>query len=225
VQEKAPAIIVLLVLFGLCAAAGYWLARITEQPAERMTSTPDDTSDLSNQRRLILIQVDDLTAANPQLDVVWLVAVSMTDAPQLNFRIIYPGDKDAEVLSNFGISENRQPNPSFLPGVQQAFNLAETTQYILFDRTALQRLSIWIGTGDVPLEGRQPSEYAVFQKTLIPYGCEIARSNVEGLPQLDWAGLIGAGHLSMNFDMNEAGTILAFLRQHIKQITCDVPEN
>ncbi|HOD05902.1 MAG TPA: hypothetical protein PKH92_12735, partial [Anaerolineaceae bacterium] len=88
-QEKAPAIIVLLVLFGLCAAAGYGLARITEQPAETMISTPDDTPDLSNQRRLILIQVDDLTAANPQLDVVWLLAVSMTDAPQLNFRIIY----------------------------------------------------------------------------------------------------------------------------------------
>jgi len=218
VQGKAPAIIGLLVLFVLCMVIGYFFARFTDGSAPTNTSTLD----LTSQRRLVIIQVDDLTAAEPQLDVVWLLAVSFSSSPQLNFRIIYPAEKDGEILSHFGISANQQPDQDFLPGIQQTFNLAKISDYILFDRVALQTLSIWLGTGEVPLQGANPGDYAIFHKALIPYGCDNAQAITEKVPPLEWSKLIGAKHLRTSLSFNDLGLLWDALIKIIGQLKCEI---
>ncbi len=147
----------LLLIIGL--AAGIWLGynfanrKISELPFTP-TASPFPTN--KEQRSLIVVGVDQLSAPSPKLKGAWYIAY-LPDMPEINLVPLYPAirepyrSKNSELEKTFQISRSGELSPEFLTALKSVYGLA-AGEPVLFDDSALIGLINLLG--GVELNGR-----------------------------------------------------------------------
>lgn len=106
-----------------------------------------------NQRRLLMVNVDDRLASEPKLISAWVVIVTEGSPASLTFKAVYPSTSDNEIASalekSFSLDKDQKLAKSFLEHFS-SYNL-QLEGYIIADYTGLNRLKNAAGITNVEL--------------------------------------------------------------------------
>ena len=149
---KKPTLVFILLLFAACAVVGYLLASKTQLGSPDSTGAVDDAALLSSsQQNFLLVRVDDLSAANPQLIEAWMVLTLYSDPPQIMFVPIYPrydSGQDSTLTSAFALDSQGNLATKFTDKVASMFGVT-INGTILTDAAGMNAIAGWFGISDI----------------------------------------------------------------------------
>lgn len=141
---KKIAIFLILLVFAAFAYLGFQAAStlransaIDGMPANAATALA------STQQNVLLVHVDDLSAAKPKLISVWGVFVYYANNNQVMFIPLLPSYDSAvqnQMLTDFSLDKSRHISTRFISRLQQKFNI-KVTGVVMVDNAGLSILS------------------------------------------------------------------------------------
>lgn len=143
-MKKAGFFVVLIIVFGICGWLGFraaisGLGKVNEASGKTLPTE-------SSQKNILIVNVDEVGAAKPNLVSVWvLFAVSSDPSPSLTFLPVYNADgryPRAKYLANtFALAKNGRPVDDFQSEVLAYLNIARFDAYITLDTQAINVFS------------------------------------------------------------------------------------
>jgi hypothetical protein len=146
---RKPTLIFILLLFAACAVVGYLLASKSGLGSIGANTGQTDAaaSPNSNQQNFLLVRVDDLTAASPQLVEVWIVLTLYSDPPQVMFIPLYPSydtAKNATIASSFALDSQGNLAGKLTGKVASMYGV-NINGYIMTDTAGMNAIANWFG--------------------------------------------------------------------------------
>ncbi len=144
-MKKFFIILVLLVIFSICAIFGFSGARstlkaISDSPTAISSTVVPGTP--SAQHNLLVVRVDDLNSPSPVLLSSWIYFLTYSDPPTMVMKILYPGPQSDTLANSFSIDKNRHISSRFLKEIRK-LNFP-WDGYILLDNTGFEMINEWI---------------------------------------------------------------------------------
>lgn len=219
-------LILILVLFAACALLGFFLAEqasvLMDQPG---TSAPADvTSGSTFQQKVLLVVVDDLQTAQPQLVSAWAVIVTDTDPTNLTFKALFPGDNifARDLSSSFKLEEHKLA-PSFFRTLERL--KIEWGGYLIVDYAGLK--SIRDGGGGPQIElvsivPQTPNEIQMIllqQTRFITEFCDTRAP--EAVSTFSWSTLV-PDHAVVEMPANNLMVLMSQLLGTGKAVRCEI---
>jgi hypothetical protein len=150
---KKPTLILILFLFTACAIGGYLAASkinigsgTTGSGSQAMS-----TALAASQQNFLLVRVDDLSSASPQLVEAWVVFTAYSDPPQVMFMPLYPSydaSKNKTLASAFAMASNGQLTSRLQETVAKEYNFSLNGN-IVVDSTGMNGLAGWFGISGI----------------------------------------------------------------------------
>lgn len=145
-MKKLFVILILLILFIICAAMGFSGAKSAWQSISGVIATPVNPTANSVaagiQHNLVVIRVDDLQSHDPVLISTWILFTTFSDPPYLVMKILFPGSKITSLKNNFYLDPEGRLAPQFEEEIQK-LNFP-WDGYLLIDNQGIQKLSEWL---------------------------------------------------------------------------------
>lgn len=190
-----------ILIFILCAVVGYNIAKdanggIFIQPKSTLPV------DASEQHNYVIVQVDQLDAAQPRLVSVWFVSLFFPkeNAPTVTiaqlFSPISTGSRSRSLEKNFSLTPEGEPSPRFWRAVQ-GFKI-QWESYFVIDALSMQHILEWVnGPGDYPGSLNNLGD----TKAMMDKTCQsLAELKTRDAPPFDWTGLV-PDHFRSNLHM------------------------
>lgn len=105
----------------------------------------------ASQQNFLLVRVDDLSSASPQLVEAWVVFTAYSDPPQVMFMPLYPSydaSKNKTLTSAFALSSNGQLTSRLQETVAKEYNFSLNGN-IVVDSTGMNGLAGWFGISGI----------------------------------------------------------------------------
>jgi hypothetical protein len=146
---KKPTLILILFLFTACAIGGYLAASKINIGSGNSSSSAQSlpTALAASQQNFLLVRVDDLSSASPQLVEAWVVFTAYSDPPQVMFMPLYPSydaSKNKTLAAAFVMGSNGMLTSRLQETVAKEYNFSLNGN-ILIDSTGMNGLAGWFG--------------------------------------------------------------------------------
>ena len=144
---KKPTLILILLLFAVCAAVGYIVASKSEIGGSGNTEVDAETALTSTQQNFILVRVDDLTSSSPKLVEIWIVLTLYSDPPQIMFLPLYPkydANVNSTLSSAYSINSSGNLSDKLLDKIADEYNIT-INGYIMVDSNGMDSIASWFG--------------------------------------------------------------------------------
>ncbi len=150
---KKPTLILILILFTACAIGGYLVASKVNIGSGNSSSSAQSlpTALAASQQNFLLVRVDDLSSASPQLVEAWVVFTAYSDPPQVMFMPLYPSydaSKNKTLAAAFAMGSNGMLTSRLQETVAKEYNFSLNGN-ILIDSTGMNGLAGWFGISGV----------------------------------------------------------------------------
>jgi len=212
------------VYLGIRLTDAYLLPVINEPPDERKPAS------LNYQRSVLMVQIDDMTATNPQLISMWILFISNTDTSQVIIKSIFTpiveDPQSTQLAVDFNITQDNNLSSTFLHTVGKQ-NIPYNN-IILFDQSAFKSISEWITAHSVSLSPIIAKSMDDAQNILVQDAAvfnEICRS-IPGKSQSrgpvpPWENLV-TSHFSSDFLFDDMMLLWEVLSNNEHSIQCEV---
>lgn len=140
-MKKAGFLVVLIVVFGTCGWLGF-RAAISGLGKVNESSSGGAAPTAPPQKNILIVSVDSLGSANPQLVSAWvLFAVSSEPSPSLVFLPVYHMDgrypQAMHLANSFAFMRNSEPSDIFQSEMLAYLNIARFDAYVSLDSQAV----------------------------------------------------------------------------------------
>lgn len=157
------------------------------------------------QHNFILVQVDQLDAAQPQLVSVWFVSYSLTgeNRPRIAIAQLYPSEAANDLDEVLSLNAHAEPSAEFWRRLR-GLNIAQWQGYLVMDNLTLQRFMEWLhGPGDYPPIFADESQSNRQEKELLQATCErMIGIDLRERSDLQWTDLVPVHmHTDLTMDM------------------------
>jgi hypothetical protein len=138
-MKKKYSLVILIAIYAVCLIAGFSFAGLRR--AEAGTPTPDG----NRQSNWILVRVDDMSIAHPQLVSVWGMFLSFTPGPQVFFKPIYTPDTTSaaalKLAGLFKVNGDRTISTNFIQELDH-LNI-QRSGMVIIDDTGFKSFTSW----------------------------------------------------------------------------------
>lgn len=191
-MKYATLILSALVSFVLFAFGGFLMAARAETQA-RLPVSPKTALLREQQTNIVLIQVDDLQAQQPQLRSVWMaLRFHSENQTVLTFVRLYPNSDDPqrgqELKDSFGLTNTDAPAPVFLR--KATGDNRSTSGYLMTDDAGLEQVTAWVR--QTALKANTSGDSQILQASC----SALLNAQTVPLPSFDYQAF--AAHLNTN---------------------------
>jgi len=225
-------LVYLLCIFSLFSILGFVLANrigavFTPAKPVQAASFYSPTANLDlNQKKLLIVTVDDLTSTSPQLASVWVGIVMEGNPPSITWKAIYPSpSKKAFGLSlveNFSLNEQKELTYEFLDYLSS--NEIYFDGYLVSDYFALGKIKESMNIQEIEINPQTtdtPDQMQIVlaqQAAFISEACNAMGSSIQALPVAELIPL----HLHFEMEANVMMKVLNQLSAKASQLRCEI---
>lgn len=150
---KKPTLILILFLFTACAIGGYLAAsKINIGSGNSAVGAQSlSTALAASQQNFLLVRVDDLSSADPQLVEAWIVFTAYSDPPQVMFMPLYPNydaSKNKTLAEAFSMGNNGKLTSRLQETIAKQYDLTLNGN-IVVDSAGMNGLAGWFGISGI----------------------------------------------------------------------------
>lgn len=150
---KKPTLILILFLFTACVLGGYWAASKTNIGSGNSSIGPQflSTALASSQQNFLLVRVDDLASASPQLVEAWVVFIAYSDPPQVMFMPLYPSydtNKNKTLAAAFTFGSDGKLTSRLQQTIAHEYDFSLNGN-IVTDSAGMDGLAGWFGISGI----------------------------------------------------------------------------
>ncbi|MPM68700.1 hypothetical protein SDC9_115634 [bioreactor metagenome] len=150
---KKPTLILILFLFTACAIGGYLAASKINIGSGSSSSGAQSLSTAlaSSQQNFLLVRVDDLSSATPQLVEAWVVFTAYSDPPQVMFMPLYPAydaSKNKTLADAFAVGSDGKLTSRLQQTIAKEYDFSLNGN-IVIDSTGMNGLAGWFGISGI----------------------------------------------------------------------------
>lgn len=212
---------------------GFYLTETYLLPVINDPTTNEKPLSLDYQRAILVVQIDDMTAQNPNLLSMWVFFISNADSSQIIIKSIYPTVTDAPqttpLARSFSVSRQNQLSKSFLHEVGKL--KIPYNNIIILDQNAFKTIAEWITAHAINLSPILPQTIDDAQNSLVQDAAvlnEICRYLPEKTssrgPVPAWDSLISS-HFSSDFLFDDMILLWDLLTSDQTSLQCEVIAN
>lgn len=227
-MKKYFVVLVLLVIFVICAVLGFsgakstWKTIAGSHTEITSTSTPGAAG---TQHNILVIRVDDLESKRPTLLSTWIFFITYSDQPYMVMKILYPNSNSEDLIKTFSLDANGKLSPRFEAEVKK-LNFP-WDGYVIVDEQGTQKINEWILNQPVettPYDPQNPPDgftVYVYDSRQLTTLCQ----NLQGVSQrqvlMPWRDIIPT-HLRSNLTFENIILIWDYLTQSTGAPYCEV---
>ena len=212
---------------------GFYLTETYLLPVINDPTPNEKPLSLDYQRAILVVQIDDMTAQNPNLLSMWVFFISNADSSQIIIKSIYPTVTDAPqttpLARSFSVSRQNQLSKSFLHEVAKL--KIPYNNIIILDQSAFKTIAEWITAHAINLSPILPQTIDDAQNSLVQDAAvlnEICRflpgeTSSRG-PAPAWNSLISS-HFSSDFSFDDMILLWDLLTSDQTSLQCEVIAN
>lgn len=143
----------ILFLFTACAIGGYLAASKINIGSGNSSSSAQSlpTALAASQQNFLLVRVDDLSSASPQLVEAWVVFTAYSDPPQVMFMPLYPSydaSKNKTLSDAFGMGSDGKLTGRLQQTIAKQYDFSLNGN-IVVDSTGMNGLAGWFGISGI----------------------------------------------------------------------------
>ena len=176
-------------------------------PATQMPRPSVTPLVLPPQERILLVQVDDLTAGDPALISIWGLFIAFSEQTNLIFKAIYPSNTPSTLSQEIGESFEIEPGKKLSGAYLDKLNTLgiKWDGYILIDNQFIDRYgNAFPHTSLTPFLSptAEPDSIIRQEEVFLNKTCEYLAKPERALsPQFDWQAA-ASGHFSSNLKLD-----------------------
>ncbi len=219
---RKSAVILGLIAFVICGVLGFFAARQTLNPSST-TQDPPETPATQIQQNFILLLVDDLEQANPNLNSAWFMLLYKGSSPNINFQLIYPVTNfpDRSLKNQFTLTDGGALDPAFIQLVHNQYQIT-IDNYIILDKYALNRIAEWLGASELVYDPSDSDSMITEQTHLLEQGCAFMKSpSINTSSPFDWVSLV-PNHMRTDLTFEQAISSWKQLADQYTLLSCDI---
>lgn len=215
---------VVLLVFSITLGIGFWLGHsLVVRGADDVYEESRASNSVPTKQIITLLEVDDLTAAQPTLISIWNIHLTPGNSPKLGFTPVaaeaLPDEPNFSILEKFSMDDNHNPSAGFLQALRKINPTADG--YIILDNTSTSEIMRWfLGTESAEtlnIENHTMTEYGQVLRSF----CRSLANEAEKT-EFPWS-IVNTGHFKTSLSFNQVFINLGFLTNSPKPQCVMVP--